>query len=107
MKYLGIFFIVLCINNVTADPCIPKDFGSGSVVCVCNSTYCDTLDHLDGVEPGRFRLTTSSKDGLRFDISEGEVLSGATSTTKYNALKILELSKMVYMLVRNLVKFIK
>jgi len=27
----------------TADkPCIPRDFGRGSIVCVCNSTYCDT-----------------------------------------------------------------
>lgn len=24
-------------------PCIPKDYGRGSFVCVCNSTYCDTV----------------------------------------------------------------
>lgn len=38
-----------------ARPCIPRDFGRGSVVCVCNSTYCDTV-----------RLTIPSKIASRY-----------------------------------------
>lgn len=35
---------VMGLGNPQEDqdrPCIPRDFGRGSIVCVCNSTYCD------------------------------------------------------------------
>ncbi|OXA62947.1 putative glucosylceramidase 4 [Folsomia candida] len=39
-----LFFAVMGLGNPQEDqdrPCIPRDFGRGSIVCVCNSTYCD------------------------------------------------------------------
>ena len=29
-------------------PCLSRDFGHSSTVCVCNSTYCDTYDPVQG-----------------------------------------------------------
>ncbi|KAK3909827.1 Lysosomal acid glucosylceramidase [Frankliniella fusca] len=47
-------------------PCAPRDYGEGSVVCVCNASHCDTLPR---PRPGDFpgaRLYSSTKEGLRF-----------------------------------------
>ena len=29
-------------------PCVQRDLGHSSFVCVCNSTYCDTYDKIEG-----------------------------------------------------------
>ena len=56
------YFLVLC------NDCAPKSFGESSIVCICNSTYCDTLNlNPDGIPKGSYVMYTSSKDGLRFD----------------------------------------
>ena len=49
-------------------PCVPRDFGRGSVVCVCNATYCDDIPRPDPrlLAAGRALLYVSSKAGLRF-----------------------------------------
>ncbi|KAG8229339.1 hypothetical protein J437_LFUL007147 [Ladona fulva] len=54
-----------------AVPCVPRDFGNGGTVCVCNSSYCDTVDPISPSSPGNYVLYTSSKDGLRFKRSNG------------------------------------
>ncbi|KFP87571.1 Glucosylceramidase, partial [Acanthisitta chloris] len=54
-----------------ARPCIPKDFGHGSVVCVCNATYCDTLDPVAVPAPGSYVKYESTKAGKRLERSEG------------------------------------
>ncbi|RMB93898.1 hypothetical protein DUI87_29634 [Hirundo rustica rustica] len=58
-----------------ARPCIPKDFGHGSLVCVCNATYCDTLDPLVLPAPGSYAVYESSKAGKRLERSEGRFQS--------------------------------
>ncbi|NXA70578.1 GLCM Glucosylceramidase, partial [Mohoua ochrocephala] len=58
-----------------ARPCIPKDFGHGSLVCVCNATYCDTLDPLVLPAPGSYVKYESSKAGKRLERSEGRFQS--------------------------------
>ncbi|RWS17497.1 glucosylceramidase-like protein [Dinothrombium tinctorium] len=45
--------------------CNPQDFGAGSVVCVCNITYCDEFEPVN-VKPGFATIIESSKDGKRF-----------------------------------------
>lgn len=59
--------ILMVINGMdTSNPCNYYRIGDG--VCVCNVTYCDTLD---GVQPicDKFTLITSSKSGKRFNIT--------------------------------------
>ncbi|NXY25789.1 GLCM Glucosylceramidase, partial [Atrichornis clamosus] len=62
-----------------ARPCIPKDFGHGSLVCVCNATYCDTLDPLVLPAPGSYVKYESSKAGKRLERSEGSFQSSLHS----------------------------
>ncbi|ESP00722.1 hypothetical protein LOTGIDRAFT_158016 [Lottia gigantea] len=53
--------------SLASYPCAKKDFGHDSVVCVCNSTFCDTVEPV--VNPGRQKgwVYTSSKTGDRFN----------------------------------------
>ncbi|XP_010130049.1 PREDICTED: glucosylceramidase-like, partial [Buceros rhinoceros silvestris] len=54
-----------------ARPCSPKYFGRDAMVCVCNATYCDTLDPVVLPAPGTYVKYESSKVGKRMERSEG------------------------------------
>ncbi|XP_058716246.1 lysosomal acid glucosylceramidase-like isoform X3 [Poecile atricapillus] len=71
-----LLLLLLPVSRVAgARPCIPKDFGHGSPVCVCNATYCDTLDPLVLPTPGSYVKYESSKAGKRLERSEGRFQS--------------------------------
>lgn len=55
------------------DECVPKDFGQGSVVCVCNATYCDDIGQIDRPPVGQYLVYTSTQDGLRFQKYQGPI----------------------------------
>ncbi|NXT18204.1 GLCM Glucosylceramidase, partial [Syrrhaptes paradoxus] len=59
-----------------ARPCSPRFFGRDAMVCVCNATYCDTLDPLVLPAPGAFVRYESSKAGKRLERSEGTFQPG-------------------------------
>ncbi|XP_050096209.1 lysosomal acid glucosylceramidase [Anopheles aquasalis] len=74
-------FAIVCVvvgvlqtiaNGITATglPCALRQYPSGSV-CVCNVTYCDTLEFAEPTATGSFVLVSSSSAGLRFAIAEG------------------------------------
>ena len=45
-----VFILIASLASVAvADPCVPRDFGHSSFVCVCNSTYCDTYEKIEGM----------------------------------------------------------
>ncbi|XP_037561777.2 lysosomal acid glucosylceramidase-like [Dermacentor silvarum] len=46
--------------------CHRRDYGHGSVVCVCNATYCDFAGDIGLPPSGSAFAFESSKDGLRF-----------------------------------------
>lgn len=52
-----VLLTVICVPLVSmvtasmAAPCVPRKFDQDSVVCVCNETYCDTID-VNDPEPG-------------------------------------------------------
>ncbi|XP_042296937.1 lysosomal acid glucosylceramidase-like [Sceloporus undulatus] len=61
------------IAEVTASrPCAPLVFGPNAIVCVCNATYCDTLNPLSLPPFGTFVKYVSSRAGERLERSEGE-----------------------------------
>lgn len=87
-------------------PCIPRDFGKGSVVCVCNSTYCDSTrvtllnldkdisdssDQADG-QPlrGLVQVWTSTKSGSRLHKSVIYFNNNNTSDNDNNSQKNLK-----------------
>ncbi|KAK8788544.1 hypothetical protein V5799_021680 [Amblyomma americanum] len=52
--------------------CQPRDYGKGSVVCVCNVSYCDYLGDLDPAPHGQVLVFESNKAGLRFAKTTGQ-----------------------------------
>lgn len=48
-----------------SNPCILKSFNTG-LVCVCNSSYCDTLEIKLPAKPSEVLIISTSKSGLRF-----------------------------------------
>ncbi|PSN38554.1 Glucosylceramidase [Blattella germanica] len=67
-----ILVLVLCVigrDLVRGEGCIPKDYGEGSIVCVCNATYCDTLTSASDIPDGQVFAYVSNKAGQRFERS--------------------------------------
>ncbi|KAK7115931.1 lysosomal acid glucosylceramidase-like [Littorina saxatilis] len=71
----------LCTSVTSASqPCAAKHFGD-SVVCVCNSTYCDTVPPVPKLSPGMFAVYTSSQAGDRFQLTTGKVRDSRSSAS--------------------------
>lgn len=47
-------------------------------VCVCNSTYCDSLPDIDNVTSGTYVQFSTSKSGKFFEKSTGKITSDKT-----------------------------
>lgn len=62
--------------------CASKSFGQSKIVCVCNQTYCDTIDPVEKIDKGRFFKYTSNEDGLRFNQDTGNFTNTTNSTNK-------------------------
>nr|XP_057939453.1 lysosomal acid glucosylceramidase isoform X1 [Doryrhamphus excisus] len=58
--------------------CVSRSFGHDSVVCECNSTYCDTLGSVSPPPPGHYISYLSSRDGSRLEASQGPVRLNST-----------------------------
>lgn len=50
--------------------CIPRDYGYGGTVCVCNATYCDSTDPVPLFPPRQYYLYTSNREGVRFNLTK-------------------------------------
>lgn len=50
--------------------CVQRDYGYGSIVCVCNETNCDLLGSVKIPEAGMAKLYESNKKGERFKSSD-------------------------------------
>lgn len=52
--------------TATKQPCSLKEY-TGGYVCVCNSTYCDSMDPVPtNIPSGEVKIFTSTEAGLRF-----------------------------------------
>lgn len=72
-KLISIFLIQIFISQIFCEQlnCVPRDYGNGGTVCVCNSTYCDTVEQLDPHFPPRmYYMYTSDKEGYRFNLTK-------------------------------------
>lgn len=64
-KYSNLFNLV----SSTFLPCARRAFKTG-IVCVCNETYCDTLEFEYPKESGEVFILSTTKNGLRYDQSK-------------------------------------
>uniref|UniRef100_A0A336LVU1 Glucosylceramidase n=3 Tax=Culicoides sonorensis TaxID=179676 RepID=A0A336LVU1_CULSO len=70
---LTVTILVTVINVVVPEagsPCILRPYPDG-LVCVCNSTYCDTLEFSLPTQNGSILIVSTSEQGLRFKQTEG------------------------------------
>ncbi|XP_063368436.1 lysosomal acid glucosylceramidase-like [Cydia amplana] len=68
-------FTLITSGIVAADkPCAPRQIEKRSVVCVCNTTYCDEITREEPAT-GKYVAYTSSEAGSRFKKHEGEFTS--------------------------------
>lgn len=69
--YFLILFIAITLRLATSQSCVPRRMEYGTV-CVCNNTYCDTLDTPMPTVKNQLVMITSSEDGHRFSHSTGQ-----------------------------------
>ncbi|XP_055305815.1 lysosomal acid glucosylceramidase-like [Sitodiplosis mosellana] len=70
LLFLLLWFFVLNTVQCVLKPCQLRKYPDG-YVCVCNETYCDTMDVEKPERFGDFILVSSTKSGKRFDVSKG------------------------------------
>ncbi|XP_042223421.1 lysosomal acid glucosylceramidase-like isoform X2 [Homarus americanus] len=51
--------------------CKSRNYGHGSIVCVCDTSHCDTFPPVQLPDAGEALIVTSSKAGLRWQLSTG------------------------------------
>lgn len=59
--------------------CIARNFGQDSVVCECNSTYCDSVGSVTLPPVGHFSSYLSSMSGSRLEAAQGQVQVNGTA----------------------------
>ncbi|KAK7486771.1 hypothetical protein BaRGS_00021918 [Batillaria attramentaria] len=60
--------------------CVPRRFDSDSVVCVCNSTYCDDVPEVPSLTPGLAAIYTTSLAGDRYVLNTAKPAENTTLT---------------------------
>ncbi|XP_058016324.1 lysosomal acid glucosylceramidase-like [Ahaetulla prasina] len=58
-------------------PCSPKFLHANTMVCVCNATYCDTVDPVSLPDTGNFVKYTTSREGQRLERSKGKTIASS------------------------------
>ncbi|XP_015191429.1 PREDICTED: glucosylceramidase [Polistes dominula] len=69
----SLLFVVFFIWQASANDCISRKFDYDSIVCVCNSTYCDSTPDIGEPEKGSYHVYISSLDGHRLSYSKGNL----------------------------------
>lgn len=64
------WIFLLSIVNCEYKPCQLREYQDG-FVCVCNETYCDTMDVEKPERFGDFLTISSTKSGKRFEVNKG------------------------------------
>lgn len=78
MKVFILLGFLLELTAVYSLPCVSRKFSAGTV-CVCNATYCDTLEDVQPSGTSEFIAVTSSSAGERFSVSKGEFADSVKS----------------------------
>lgn len=79
LLHTSAIFLISFISVCAATKCVPRYYGSSSIVCVCNETYCDTFPPVEnGPGKGHYLHYISSKSGKRFEVCSGKFSYKAT-----------------------------
>ncbi|XP_056900850.1 lysosomal acid glucosylceramidase [Takifugu flavidus] len=81
----SLVLLLVCYLNVEetfgsgSSKCIARKFGHDSVVCECNSTYCDSVGSVTLPPVGHFSSYLSSMSGSRLEAGQGQVQVNSTA----------------------------
>uniref|UniRef100_H2TS47 Glucosylceramidase n=1 Tax=Takifugu rubripes TaxID=31033 RepID=H2TS47_TAKRU len=81
----SLVLLLVCYLNVEetfgsgSSKCIARNFGHDSVVCECNSTYCDSVGSVTLPPVGHFSSYLSSMSGSRLEAGQGQVQANSTA----------------------------
>lgn len=83
-----LIFIISIQKLITAEvlPCSERETTFGKV-CVCNSTYCDTIPEVLNLTSGEYQWYSTSADQLGFNSTTG-ILTETTSSLSVGTIKI-------------------
>lgn len=76
---------VFCVLSVFGLPCfyasrcVSRKYDQDSFVCVCNATYCDSVEDEGDIQPGTFVAYVSSLSGLRLEKHIGRIQNASKS----------------------------
>lgn len=70
VKWFVYFSFIISVSTLNS-PCIARRHGYDSVVCVCNSSYCDFAPPPPPLSAHQYVVYTSSMAGLRFQQTSG------------------------------------
>ncbi|XP_030605059.1 lysosomal acid glucosylceramidase [Archocentrus centrarchus] len=73
-----VFMAAQVILSAGYNKCVARNFGYDSVVCECNSTYCDSIASVTLPPLGQFSSYLSSMAGSRLEACQGEVQPKST-----------------------------
>lgn len=92
MDGFAVKWLIFCIISVSSstgtnpsNPCNFVRIGDG--VCICNATYCDSLDVPQPI-CNKYTLITSSKSGKRFEVTTAHLNSSKLTTSANRWLQI-------------------
>lgn len=66
LTLLALIGILLIPFIQSSKPCVMRQYGRDSFVCVCNSTYCDSFDEYPKGKPGIVSMYYSDRSRFRF-----------------------------------------
>nr|CAD7456880.1 unnamed protein product [Timema tahoe] len=71
------------VGIIQALQCVGRDYGASSIVCVCNATYCDSLEPIneERISGGNYLNYVSSKSGLRLEPNTGTLSNEVDDAT--------------------------
>ncbi|XP_077432150.1 lysosomal acid glucosylceramidase isoform X2 [Vanacampus margaritifer] len=80
---LAAIFHITTTSSAERSKCAARSFGHDSVVCECNSTYCDTLGTVSLPPLGQYISYLSSMAGSRLEHSQGPIRPNGTGAGRW------------------------
>ena len=69
LHYTTVTLLAACLYKVSVGsgflPCNPRKTGSSSIICVCNATYCDTVEPDNVLPSDKFAVYETTRSGDR------------------------------------------
>lgn len=66
-----------------SNKCVARNFGHDSVVCECNSTYCDSVGSVTLPPLGQYLSYLSSRAGSRLEAGQGQIHVNSTGAGEW------------------------